>query len=258
VLAADGGRLKLEWAVLRNRPAAEVRDLLWWRDGRLLGFLGIYGLGRRTLELTGMVDPDARRRGIGTALFDAALPICRRRHSGRMLLVVPRESPAGRRFATRRGLTYEHSEHVLTLRERPVVTSGDPALSLRQAAADDIPALSRLYLDGFGDGHIDPKRALSDARSRTLIVERGSEVVGTVRVAKDGGQGSVYAFVISSEWRARGVGREVLGRVCRDLFDAGAGHVNLEVEVANERALGLYTSIGFSQVATDDYYELAA
>jgi len=32
--------------------------------------------------------------------------------------------------------------------------------------------------------------------------------------------------------------------------------VELEVEVANDHALGLYTSIGFEQVTTEDYYEL--
>ena len=45
-------------------------------------------------------------------------------------------------------------------------------------------------------------------------------------------------------------------RACNELFDAGADHVELEVEVDNDRALGLYTSVGFSLVATDDYYEL--
>ncbi len=82
VVAADGGRLKLEWGVLRSRPVDEVRDLLWWEDGRLLGFLGLYVFSGQDLEVTGMVDPDARRRGIGRELFDAALPLCRAARQG--------------------------------------------------------------------------------------------------------------------------------------------------------------------------------
>jgi ribosomal protein S18 acetylase RimI-like enzyme len=33
--------------------------------------------------------------------------------------------------------------------------------------------------------------------------------------------------------------------------------VGLEVAVENERALGLYTSIGFRPVTTEDYYALS-
>ena len=78
VVAADGGRLKLEWGRLRRRAGDRVEDLLWWDRDRLIGFLGIYGFGS-SLELAGMVAPDARRRGIGTALLDAAVPLCRAR-----------------------------------------------------------------------------------------------------------------------------------------------------------------------------------
>ena len=75
VIEADGGRLKLEWGSLRGRRGDRVEDVLWWEGERLLGFLGIYGFGAIP-ELAGMVAPDARRRGIGSALLDAALPLC--------------------------------------------------------------------------------------------------------------------------------------------------------------------------------------
>ena len=67
---------KLEWDNLRGRSGDRVEDLLWWEGERLLGFLGIYGFGESP-ELAGMVAPDARRRGIGSALLDAAVPLCR-------------------------------------------------------------------------------------------------------------------------------------------------------------------------------------
>jgi len=36
----------------------------------------------------------------------------------------------------------------------------------------------------------------------------------------------------------------------------GAQRIGLEVAVNNDRALGLYTSIGFTQATTEDYYAL--
>ena len=48
----------------------------------------------------------------------------------------------------------------------------------------------------------------------------------------------------------------MLRRVCRGLRADGATEVALEVEVENVRALGLYTSLGFRRVATEEYFTL--
>jgi ribosomal protein S18 acetylase RimI-like enzyme len=256
VLATDGGRLKLEWATLRTPPKDDVRALLWSEHDRLLGFLGIYSFGWPTLELTGMVDPQQRRRGIGRSLVEAALPLCRARGCERLLLVVPRVSLPGRELAASLGATHDHSEHALTLSKRPADGAGDPALHLREATTADVPTLSRLFLDGFGQAHAGGDRPLVDRRTTTLMIDRGDETIGTLAVTRDGACGRVYGFVVASEWRGRGVGREALQRACREQFDAGMDKVELEVEVANDRALGLYTSVGFEPVATEDYYEL--
>jgi ribosomal protein S18 acetylase RimI-like enzyme len=44
--------------------------------------------------------------------------------------------------------------------------------------------------------------------------------------------------------------------VCRRLRADGARRIGLEVEVDNEHALGLYTSLGFERVSTEDYFRL--
>ena len=89
------------------------------------------------------------------------------------------------------------------------------------------------------------------------MIDRDGETIGTLRVTSDGDLAAACTALWSRrQWRGRGVGREALERVCRELFDAGADRVGLEVEVANDRALGLYTSVGFEPVATEDYYAL--
>jgi GNAT superfamily N-acetyltransferase len=98
VIGADGGRLKLEWGSLRGRSGDRVEDLLWWDGDRLLGFVGIYAFDASP-ELAGMVAPDARRCGIGSALLDAAVPLCRERGGRQPLLIVPRPSIAGKHLA---------------------------------------------------------------------------------------------------------------------------------------------------------------
>lgn len=256
VIEADGGRLKLEWAALRRRNGDRVEDALWWEGDRLLGFLGIYGF-ESSPELAGMVAPGARRRGIGTALLDAALPLCRERGDARPLLIVPRPSVAGKRLALRRGGVIDHSEHALVLAGDPTSGSDEPRLALRPATGADLPLVARLLEAGFGTPAPDDLADRLDLPSeQTLIVEWSGSAVGTLRLRRDGDDARVYGFVIDPPRQGQGIGRAALRRACQQLRADGARRIGLEVDVDNDRALGLYTSVGFAPVITEDYFRL--
>ena len=253
VIDVDGGRLKLEWGRLRGRSGDRVEDLLWWEGDRLVGFLGIYGF-ETCPELAGMVDPDARRRGIGTGLVDAAISLCRDRGPCRPLLIVPRASPAGRRLALRRGGVLDHSEHALVLSGDPITGPAGP-VGLRRATVADIPLISRLVELGFGvPAPDDLVSRLDSAYEQTVIVELDGSAVGTLRFRRDGDGARIYAFVIDPAWRGRGIGRAALGRACEQLRAEGTNWIGLEVDAENDRALTLYTSLGFTPIATEDYF----
>lgn len=256
VLAVDGGRLKLEWGTLRSRGGQQVEDLLWWEGEQLLGFLGMYSFSSPTVELVGMVAPAAQRRGIASALLDAALPLCADRGTGQVLLVVPRDSTAGHALAERRGGTLEHSEHALVLEGAPRIGREHPRLRLRAAGVADAAAVGRLLEAAFGHPASGLAQSLASPEERTLLVEVGATPVGTVRLTRHGADGGVYGLAVDPEWQGRGIGRDVLQRVCQRLRDEGVRRVGLEVAVENDRALGLYTSLGFSRVTTEDYYSL--
>jgi ribosomal protein S18 acetylase RimI-like enzyme len=252
VVAADGGRLKLEWNALRHRSGQDVEDVLWWDGERLLGFLGIYTHSAPTIELAGMVDPAARRRGIGTALLDAGLRVCQQIEHASVLLVVPRTSIAGRSLAQRRGGSLDHCEHALELLGEPAEVSADPRVTVRTAAPADQQAVRELLRLGFG--WAPPEAAGRDPN--TLVVERDGQLIGTVRMILEGERAGVYGFVIHPDHQGRGIGRDVLHRLCRTARADGATIVYLEVVTDNDRALNLYTSLGFRPVITEDYYAL--
>ncbi len=255
VVQVDGGRLKLEWGTLAARDGQQVDDLLWWEGGQLLGFLGLYSFGP-SLELAGMVEPAARRRGIATALLDAALGLARDRGQPQALLIVPRAAQAGRALALARGGLLEHSEHALVLVGQPAGGAGDPALALRPAVMADAPHVQALLEAGFGRPATFVAATLAAGPDRTLLIERDGAPVATVRLTRRGTDGGVYGFVVHPHWQGRGIGRDVLRRVCQLLYEQGVRRIGLEVAVDNERALGLYTSVGFTPVTTEDYYAL--
>lgn len=289
---ADGGRLKLEWGVLRergDRAAARAgsggadgtggddvgAEVLWWEADRLVGFAGLYAFGAGGLEIAGMVDPDARRRGIATALLDAALPLGRGLGYPTALLVTPRDSPGGAGFARGRGAVLEHSEHALALAGDPADGPADPRVTVRAAGTADVPELTRLLTVAFGWPPGDVEERLSTGSTQTLVISvvrpgptgshgpgaavggpAGAAPVGTLRVDRHGETAGVYGFAVDPAWQGRGIGRDALRRVCRQLRSEGVRRVTLEVAVDNEHALGLYTSLGFDRVTTEDYWVL--
>jgi len=256
VLEVDGGRLKLEWGVLRSRGGEIVEDLLWWDGDRLTGFLGLYAFGEPTVEIAGMVDPPARRRGIGTELLATALATCRARGHERALLVTPRGSVAGRAFALSRGAVLEHSEHALVLVGAPADGPADARTTVRTATLADVSELTRLLDAAFDGPSADVAARLAERESRTLVVERGGAAVGTLRITYDRDTCGIYGFAVDPAWQGRGIGRDVLRRVCRELAAEGIRRIGLEVAVENDHALRLYSSLGFIKTTTEDYYEL--
>jgi ribosomal protein S18 acetylase RimI-like enzyme len=77
-----------------------------------------------------------------------------------------------------------------------------------------------------------------------------------MRVHQTGDRGDVYGFVVDPPLQGRGIGRDVLRRVCRQLREQGATLVGLEVEAQNDNAIRLYTSLGFEPVTTEDYWAI--
>jgi ribosomal protein S18 acetylase RimI-like enzyme len=255
-IAVDRGRLKLEWGTLRSRSGESVEDLLWWDGDQLLGFLGLYSFGAPAVELGGMVDPAARRRGIGTALLDAARPLCRERGYHPVFLVTPHDTPGSGAFAQHHGGILDHSEHAMVLPGEPADASPGPDVRLRTVTNDDLGRMRELLADGFGFAPHESDMRLNTESARTMMIDVDGVTVGTIRLTDEGGPGGIYGFVVDRARRGQGIGRAALRQACLMLRMRGASSVGLEVAVENEHALGLYTSVGFTRVTTEDYYSL--
>ena len=254
-VAADGGRLKLEWGVLNSRDAAVTNDVLCLVDGRLVGFLGLYGFGHEQVELAGMVDPGYRRRGIGSALLAAALPLIAERGYASALLVCS-HLPASAEFARVHGGIHDHAEHAMLLSGPPADGPSNASVSMRAATLDDVAVIAGLLESGFGYPATNIANELNEARAENLVIELDGAPIGYVRLTLDDDRGGVYGFVVDPAHQGRGIGRDVLRRCCQHLTAKGATEVGLEVAVDNERAVGLYTSIGFERVTTEEYFRL--
>jgi mycothiol synthase len=131
-----------------------------------------------------------------------------------------------------------------------------------------LPQLVALLNDSFADhpGHVTWNLAqLMHAHARpdfdpsvtTLVspADRPDDPIAFLQVGMRPAEGSDPAPVgevrllgVLSEWRGRGLGRELPRAGVAEVRARGAGRVKLAVEAGNERALSLYRRTGFEPV----------
>ncbi|HEY4753222.1 MAG TPA: GNAT family N-acetyltransferase, partial [Candidatus Limnocylindrales bacterium] len=213
-----------------------------------------------------VVVPEFRRRGVGRRLVAAARSIAAAQGRDELQLWVPHRVGA-EAFALACGLRYTSSLWRMRLppdavetASAPVFPTGTRVRSL-QPGVDDAAftaLVNRAFLDHPSTFHLteDQVRRVHGAPGfdpgTILVVDDAAtgEMVGFCRIVaytSDAGrpEGEVRVLGVDRPWRGRGLGRAVTEWGVVELRRRGAGSIVLAVEGANERALRLYTDLGF-------------
>jgi mycothiol synthase len=280
--AADGREVLNEAAVLTLRHRGLGTGVLLLAEGGdpdgagagdgggALGFAYVHGLsgpGRPELDLA--VAPEARRRGVGTALVEAVddalagIPLTAWSHG---------DHPGAAALAARAGY---RAVRELWLMRRPAdaapVTAGSGSpyrLRAFRPVADDAAFLA-LNAEAFASH---PEQGALDQHGlveRTgqewfdpagfLVAESpdGNGLAGfhwtKVHPVAPGGSpvGEVYVIGVAPAAQGSGLGRRLLAAGLEHLRSRGVGEVVLYVEADNTAAVRLYQSFGFTHASRD-------
>ena len=263
-------RLRIGWIRLRpqQREAtsdAHFNDFLFYEDGILAGYLVLDDHGATAREMTGMVHPDYRRRGIFTALLTAAKEECRGLGIRELILVCEESSRSGRAFVAAVGAHCDTSEYRMVLETFHEKKRFDDRLTFRRANESDLEALVTILVDGFNET-VDEVRAsiiesfdepYSDFYLATLEASLDrKEPVGCLKLFEMQDEVGIYGFVVRSAYRGYGYGRQILEETIRSIQARSQKQIMLEVDTQNTNALGLYRSSGFKETTTYDYCSL--
>jgi ribosomal protein S18 acetylase RimI-like enzyme len=165
--------LRLNWEALRRRSKSETNDFLYYEQNTLIGFLGLYIFNSREAEVSGMVHPAYRRRGIFTQLLNAAQDEVRHRNIPTLLLIVEHSSTSGQALVRQIGTTYDHSEYKMILERFQQPANFDERLQFREARIDDLPAFKQITAEAFGmsDDEVDwyPAHVLENPARRYYL-----------------------------------------------------------------------------------------
>ena len=283
VLAADdlddAGESVLDEGFLRNawdRPCFEPATDAWViadGAGAIVGYAQVAGEDPDVVESWGVVHPDHRGRGLGTALLDRLeeragrllpdLPAVRFRHA------INAGDGAAAAMLEARGLRFvRHFWHMQIELAGPVETGPPPpGIAIGAiSATDDLPDVHRVLEAAFADhwGHeARPYERWVDEEASGpgydptlwLAARRAGAVVGALTALAMGSRGWVGFIGVLAPYRGHGVAAALL-RHSFALFAArGIARVTLAVDADNETAAALYERAGMRVVKRWDLWE---
>ena len=253
--------MKLNWDTLRSRPQDQTNDFLYYEHGTLVGFLAFFSFNSLEGEVSGMVHPEHRRKGIFTQLFTGARVECQRRNIPTLLLIVEHNSQSGQGFAASLKPGYQHSEYKMELTEAKTLPELDSHLHYRLAKPDETSILVHITAISFDLPEQDvtwyAERKAEDTKSRIYIALLDEIYIGKLDVSLNEREAYIAGFGVLPPYRGRGYGRQILAQTIREIRATGQNNIVLEVATENKNALSLYQSCGFQEVSSYDYYSLS-
>lgn len=250
----DQIKLKLNWDMLRNRNSDVKEDFFYYDKNQLVGFLGKYYFGSK-VEICGMVHPKYRRKGIFTTLLREGLESSSNATS--ILLNAPAASMTAQEFIKTQKCDYSFSEYQMVWQDQGV-QSFEPIIKLSHATQEDFELISRIDVESFGfeekDAQTYNARVLNEPNRKCYIIEVNDEKIGKLSVQREHQESWIYGFAILPKYQGFGYGKNTLLQIIEKESKTG-NKIHLEVALENKNAKKLYTSCGFQQYDTQDYYQ---
>jgi ribosomal protein S18 acetylase RimI-like enzyme len=254
----DHATVRFNWDTLATRSGYEPSDFLFYRNNKLVGALSIYAFSRDEAEASGMVHPDERRKHIFTTLAGAAVAELRRRGIPRLVFFCDHRSKAGIALLEASSAEFSHSEYRMDLEELRLPEQFDERLVVERADIDDVDAVVEITANAFNMPKLEFRdqvvSKLDSEQTQYYVARLDGKPIGVLTLILGDNDAGIYGFAVIPELRGRGYGRQILIRVIQKVRESSDRLVYLEVAPENDRALGLYTSVGFREVTRYDYY----
>ena len=265
-LVDEAERVRLEEAQQRGERAPTWRSALADRDGHPVGYLGLV-LGGPGAPATGDVTPDRTARGpdvVLRALLAATTAWVGGHATGRAQVWLRDARDAELALAREEGFTVDRRLGILARPlddvPEPPAPEGASIGTFSDADADAVVDVLAAAYAGTDDGgwtreDFDARRGLDWFDPADLLVARDDadgRVLGLHWTKRRGARvGEVHNLAVHPDAQGRRLGGALLVAGLAHLRAVGCHEVMLWVDLANDRAVRLYTAHGFATAWTD-------
>ncbi|MBZ9622548.1 GNAT family N-acetyltransferase [Clostridium sp. FP2] len=258
-------KLELEFKMQKRKNSIKnkiMAEFFYYDNEILVGYLGLCNFHGTSVEVSGMVHPEFRRKGIFKKLYLLAKEEWQKINPAEVLLLCDHTSIPGLAFINHIGAEYGSAEYKMCLNKKKFESNPNQVIKLRMATNDDAPEIERQSSIYFGlpEEEVDDKEDLEkptiqlDNNFISYIAELKGIIIGKVHISVTDNEGFIYGFGVIPEYRGKGYGREILCLALDILKKKQVDNIFLEVATENKKALGLYESCGFEEISVMDYY----
>jgi GNAT superfamily N-acetyltransferase len=255
----DGQGIPIYSHLLAN-PRPLDSTVLYYEKKRLIGFLSAYFFYEKTCEMAVMIHPEHRRKRIATVLLSEISPLLMVQNIERLIFTTPFTVDHGTCWLQKYGFEYINSEYDM---ERNDLTVPEvvpiPDFHIRTLTDTDHAFCSTMDQVCFGKGEVPDARFyewLYDPSYTIFVAEYQGVTVGKAHIHWQLQRTHLTDIAILPEWRRKGFANALLAHCIQYILSTGKSAMVLQVETQNQKALQLYTQLGFVVTNSCDYWQV--
>ncbi len=252
---ADQVELKLNWYFLLDRTSNE-EDFFYYEGGQLLGYLALYYIGG-AYELSGMVHPNHRKKGIFKKLFNEAIEVAKKNQIETIYINAPENARDAEKTLKKLGAEYSYSEYEMRWKATELPEQ-NMDVKLRFADDQDFQKIAELDRTAFNFTQEEAEEMTrmykEEIAHRLYMIEYQGKTVGKIRLKSEGLESFIFGLVINPEYQNMGIGKSALIEVVKQEKEEGHS-IFVEVNTKNHFVENLYKPVGFEIYQTHHFYK---
>ncbi|WP_454784740.1 GNAT family N-acetyltransferase [Legionella sp. WA2024007413] len=238
----------------RNLPTLVLK----YDRKKLIGFLSVFFFYEDAVEVSLMVHPKYRRKGIAKKLLHNILPLVQEQGFQKLIFSSPAHINSS--WLSELGFSYLHSEYYMERRDLNPLLDYKKNLTYRTATEKDIPLLCVLDEACFfkTQAELVPRfeHILGDRTYQIILAFEDNHLVGKAHIRWENHGATLSDIAVLPIRQGKGLGTALISHCINYALSEGKPDLNLDVETHNQKALNLYTRLGFLTQNSCDYWEI--
>lgn len=242
--------------VLKSKGQRAIGVMVW--DGKqLIAFCRPYFFYEKGCEIAMMVAPSFRRQGIARHCIHTILPQLQK--EGISDLIFTTANLDFKAWLPHFDLAFQQSEYEMERTKKTTEKAGAQNITYKVATHADMQALFLVDQACFPDISKVSKQRLSqilnDSQYTIIAAFIDETLIGKAHLYWERQCARLSDIAIIPKWQGKGYGRSLIAKCIHFALDQNINHLFLDVETKNQRALQLYTSLGFKTTNRIDYWQ---